>query len=92
MRQPRPSDLVMDRKGTRRIRVEAAKGTKIKITINIDQGSMDALRQLADKTGTPYQRLFNQILREGLDGRKEAESRLDRVERELARIKKLLVA
>ena len=88
MKQPRMNDLVIDRKGTRRMRAEAAKTRKIKITINIDQDSLDSLREMAGKTGAPYQKLLNQVLREGLRKREKADSRLDRIERELARLKK----
>lgn len=88
MKQPRMSDLVIDRKGTKRMRAEAAKTRRVKITINIDQDSLDSLREMAGKTGAPYQKLLNQILREGLRKRGESESRLDRIERELARLKK----
>jgi predicted DNA binding CopG/RHH family protein len=88
MKQPKVSDLVIDRKGTKQMRAEAAKTRKIKITINIDQDSLDSLREMAGETGAPYQKLLNQILREGLRKRGEAESRLDRIEKELARLKK----
>jgi uncharacterized protein (DUF4415 family) len=88
MKQPKMSDLVIDHRGTRRMRAEAAKTRKIKITINIDQDSLDSLREMAGKTGASYQKLLNQILRKGLRKRGEAESRMDRIERELERLKK----
>lgn len=88
MKQPKISDLVTDRKGTKRIRAEAARAKKIKITINIDEDSLDALRDMAGTTGAPYQKLLNQMLKEGLRKRGESESRLDRLEKELDRLKK----
>lgn len=88
MKQPKMSDLAIDYKGTNRIRSDVAQSTKIKITINIDQDSLNALKQMAGKTGAPYQKLLNQILKEGLKGRAEADSRLDRIEKELERLKK----
>lgn len=92
MRQPKMNDIVVDRKGTKRIRAEAARTKKIKITINIDQDSLEALREMAGTTGAPYQKLLNQILKEGLRKRVKSESRLDRLEKELARLKNKIAA
>jgi predicted DNA binding CopG/RHH family protein len=92
LKQPKLSDLVIDRKGTHRMRVEAAKAKKIKITINIDQDSLEALRSMAGKTGASYQKLLNQILKKGLKANEESESRLDRLEKELEKLKKKLAA
>ncbi|MEO5970794.1 MAG: BrnA antitoxin family protein [Bdellovibrionia bacterium] len=92
MKQPKLSDLVIDRKGTKRMRAEAINAKKIKITINIDQDSLEALRGMAGKTGASYQKLLNQILKEGLKTKEEAESRLDRLEKELEKLKKKLAA
>jgi predicted DNA binding CopG/RHH family protein len=88
MKQPKLSDLRVDTKGTKQTRDQAAKIKKIKITINVDQDSLDALRSISTKTGAPYQKLLNQILKEGLQNRLAAESRLDRLEKELERLKK----
>ena len=88
MKQPKTSDLVMDRKGTKRMRSEAARTKKIKITINIDQDILDAIRKLASNAGGSYQKLLNQVLKDGLKKRDDADSRLDRIERELERLKK----
>jgi predicted DNA binding CopG/RHH family protein len=88
MRQPKLSDLKIDTKGTRQTREQASKIKKIKITINVDEDSLEALRSISAKTGAPYQKLLNQILKEGLQSRSAAESRLDRLEKELERIKK----
>ncbi|MBI3604955.1 MAG: BrnA antitoxin family protein [Nitrospirae bacterium] len=92
MKQPKLSDLVLDEKGTREIRKKMGKSRKIKITINIDQDSLDELREIAGKTGAPYQKLLNQVLRDGLKKRLESESRLDRIERELSKLKKKVAA
>lgn len=88
MKQPKMSELRVDRKGTRRIRNEALKTRKIKITINVDHDSLEIIRKLAANTGASYQKLLNQILREGLKSRNDAESRLARIEREIERLKK----
>ena len=92
MNQPKFSDLVIDPKGTREIRSAMKKAKKIKITINVDEDSLARLRKMSDQTGIPYQTLLNRILKEGLGQRLEAESRLDRIERELQRIKRKIAA
>jgi len=74
------------------MRAEAAKTRKVKITINIDQDSLEALRELAGESGASYQKLLNQVLREGLKKRDSAEARLDRIERELEQLKRKRVA
>ena len=88
MKQPKLSDLRIDPKGTRQMREQAARAKKVKITINVDQDSLELLRNLSAKTGAPYQRLLNQILKEGLRNRAASDSRLDRLEKELERLKK----
>ena len=92
MKQPKLSDLVIDPKGTREIRSAMKKARKIKITINVDEDSLVLLRKMSSETGAPYQKLLNQILKEGLSKRSEAESRLDRIERELQRLKRNIAA
>ncbi|MBI1859824.1 MAG: BrnA antitoxin family protein [Deltaproteobacteria bacterium] len=92
MRQPKLSDLTVDVKGTRMMRRAAAKSRKVKITINIDGDSLSRLKSHSDKTGVPYQRLLNQILKEALKGEDAMESRLEKVERELERLKKRVAA
>jgi len=92
MKQPKLSDLAVDRKGTNRMRIEAARAKKIKITINIDQDSLESLRTIAGKTGASYQKFLNQILKDGLKSKEEAASRLDRLEKELEKLKKRIAA
>jgi len=88
MKQPKLTELTLDTRGTKLLRAEAAKSKKIKITINIDQDSLYLLKRMADKTGAPYQKLLNQILKEGLKNDDRSESRLDRIEKELEKLKK----
>ena len=93
MKEPRLSDLKVDTKGTRQIRNLVARARKIKITINVDQDSLAILRDRSARTGVPYQRLLNQVLRNALDKKDDdMESRLERLERELNRLKRRLVA
>jgi predicted DNA binding CopG/RHH family protein len=90
MKEPRLKDLVIDDKGTRQIRRKMAIARSVKITINIDKDSLDILRAKAAETGVPYQRLLNQILNRALQNDTHTESRLDRLEREITRLKKIV--
>ncbi len=92
MKRPKLSDLKIDAKGTADIRRRMARTKRIKITINVDQESLDTLKRLSGESGVPYQKLLNQVLKEGLENRKSADSRLDTLEREIQRLKKLIAA
>ncbi len=84
MKEPRLNDLVVDDKGTQQIRRKMTTARSVKITINIDKDSLDILRAKAAETGVPYQRLLNQILNRALQNDTQTESRLDRLEKEIA--------
>jgi predicted DNA binding CopG/RHH family protein len=90
MKEPRLSDLVIDDKGTQQIRRKMTAARSVKITINIDKGSLDILRAKAADTGMPYQRLLNQFLNRALQNDAQTESRLDRLEKEITRLKKIV--
>jgi predicted DNA binding CopG/RHH family protein len=90
MKEPTLKDLVIDDKGTRQIRRKMAIARSVKITINIDKDSLDILRAKAAETGVPYQRLLNQILNRALQNDTQTESRLDRLEKEITRLKKIV--
>ncbi|MCB0351717.1 MAG: BrnA antitoxin family protein [Bdellovibrionales bacterium] len=92
MKKPKISDLEYDEKGTKKIRHAIARAKKIKITVNIDEDVLGALKVIADKTGMPYQTLLNRLLRQSV-GNKEAEvSRIERLEKDVALLKKKLSA
>ena len=90
MKEPRLNELVIDDKGTQQIRRKMAAARSVKITMNIDKGSLDILRAKAAETGMPYQRLLNQFLNRALQNDAQTESRLDRLEKEVARLKKVV--
>ena len=93
MKQPRIKDLKRNKQETEAVMKGLRKATSsVKITINIDADSLSELRSRAEKTGVPYQRLLNTLLRKTLSEERDSESRLDRLERELERLKKKLVA
>lgn len=92
MRKPSIRDMKVDTAGTRRLRAEMAGRGSVKITINVDADSLVKLKELSAESGVPYQRLLNGILKERLTKADTVRSRLDRIEKELARVKKCLAA
>ena len=58
----------------------------------VDADSLAKLKELSADSGVPYQRLLNSILKERLAKVDTFHSRLDRLEKELARVKKTLAA
>jgi predicted DNA binding CopG/RHH family protein len=92
MKEPKLNELAIDEKGTQQIRRKMAASRSIKITINIDKDNLEILRAKAAKTGVPYQRLLNRLLNSALQNDAQTESRLDRLEKEIARLKKKIVA
>ena len=93
MKQPKLEHLKLDRKETLKIRAMALKkNSKIKITINIDEDTLDTLKEMAGKAGSSYQKLLNKLLREALGNYENSDSRLDRLEKEVKEIRKKLSA
>lgn len=92
MKQPKLSDLKIDKKGTRQLRAQMAKIKKVKITINLDSDLIASVKETAAETGAPYQTYINRILRETFSRKVTQEKRLNRLEKEVAQIKKQLVA
>jgi predicted DNA binding CopG/RHH family protein len=92
VKKPRISDVKVDVAGTRKLRAEMAGHGSVKITINVDADSLAKLKALSADSGVPYQRLLNGILKERLSSVDTVHSRLDRIEKDLARVKKTLAA
>jgi predicted DNA binding CopG/RHH family protein len=92
MKQPKLNDLKIDLKGTKAIRKMMAKSKKVKITVNVDEDLLLELRHMAEAIGTPYQTLLNKVLKDAVMSKVDEGSRLDRLEREIERLKKKLAA
>lgn len=92
MKQPKIDDLKVNREETKKIRSRIAKSKKIKITINVEVETLKELRRLAEEKGASYQKLLNQILKSGLSEKQNMESRVERLEKELERIKRKMAA
>ena len=92
MREPKLDDLMVDEAASVQLRAALAREKAVKITIMIDTKSLHALREASLRTGVPYQALVSRVLKKGLKRRVTTESRLDRLEREVKRMKRILVA
>jgi len=92
MKKPNVSQLKHDVAETGRIHAGMRGPQSVKITININSETLQQLREMAMQTGVPYQRLLNRILKEGLGKSGSTETRLDKIEKELERLKKKLAA
>jgi len=92
MRKPKTSSLQIDVNETNRIRKMAREAKAIKITINIDSSTLAKLKTEAAKTGIPYQRLLNQALRQSLGEKNPADTRIEKLEKEVAQIRRKLAA
>jgi predicted DNA binding CopG/RHH family protein len=88
MKQPNLNDLTIDRSGTKKLRSQLKKTKNLKITINIDKRTLTYLRKASGQSVIPYQRILSQVLKETASKKDEAKSRLDRIERELAKLKR----
>jgi len=102
MKKPSLKNLRIDEPETNRIKAAMAHHRSIKITININADTLEKLKALAQETGVPYQRLINRTLTDGLasssglnlqSGNSRMDnSRLDRIERDLAMLKRKIAA
>ena len=92
MREPKLKSLKVDIAESAKVRRGLKKQKSVKITINLDAGSLEAVKREASSSGIPYQRLLNRLLKESLASNRATESRIDRIERELREVKKRLVA
>lgn len=92
MKKPNLKNLKIDKAETNQIRSAMTNQKSVKITININAETLAKLRDLAERSGVPYQRLINRTLSESLNARADADSRLDRIEKELGALKKKIAA
>ena len=92
MKKPVLKNLKIDVVETRRIRSAMARQKSIKITININAETLATLKSMAADSGVPYQRLINRALTDSLASRSREKSRLDRLEKEVAALKRKIAA
>lgn len=69
-----------------------SKKNHVTITVNLDSGSLKALKTLSRNTGISYQRLLNTLLTTNVTQQESIQSRLNRLEQELRKIKRHVAA
>ena len=92
MQQPNLSHLRIDRVATKKLRAALSKKNRVTITVNLDTDSLKALKTRSRTTGIPYQRLLNTLLTTNVTQQESIQSRLDRLEQELRKIKRRVAA
>ena len=94
VKQPKIKDLKIDLKGTDKMRAKMAKVKKTKITVNVDEDLLSALKLRSDESGVPYQVLLNKLLRASIADQLQGDeaARLDRLEKDVATLKRKLSA
>ena len=88
MKQPKMSEIRINKKGTMAMRKKATATKKIKITINIDADVLKKVKSQAEKRGAPYQTFLNKIVRDSLKKEDANDKRLKRLEKEVRLLKK----
>ena len=92
MQHPNLSRLRIDRVATNKIRTALSKKNRVTITVNLDSDSLKALKTRSRNTGIPYQRLLNTMLTTNVTQQESIQSRLNRLEQELRKIKRHVAA
>ncbi len=92
MQHPNLSRLRIDRVATNKIRTALSKKNRVTITVNLDSDSLKALKIRSRNTGIPYQRLLNTMLTTTVTQQESIQSRLNRLEQELRKIKRHVAA
>jgi len=92
MKQPNLNNIMIDSPGTKKLRAQLKRTKKIKITINIDERSLTLLKRVSGRSALPYQQILRRVLEQTGSERDDAKSRLDRIERELEKLKRQIAA
>lgn len=92
MKEPKASDLRFNKKKTLEVREKASQSKKIRITIYLDEELVTKLKKEALSRGGKYQSLLNSILSQALANRTSEVDRIEKLERELKKLKKKVAA
>ncbi|MEP6934414.1 MAG: hypothetical protein ABI988_10795 [Nitrospirota bacterium] len=92
MKQPNLRHLRIDQVATKNIHAALSKTKRVTITVHLDTNSLKALKTFSSKTGIPYQRLLNSLLTASVTREVTTQSRLNRLEQELRKIKRRVAA
>jgi len=90
MKKPNIKNLRVDVEMTKKIHEMMENTKKIKITLCLDEDSVEKLKRMAKEKGSKYQTLLNHILRLYLANDIPMETRITKLEEELKRIKNKL--
>jgi predicted DNA binding CopG/RHH family protein len=91
MKQPNLRHLKIDRTGTATMR-KALRKSQVTITINLHSADLQALNTRSKKSGVPYQRLLNTLITTTVSQQESIQSRMDRLEQELRKVKRHVAA
>ena len=92
MREPTLDRLKVDEAGMAKLRAAFGRQKAVQITIDMDANSFRGLKRAARETGVPYETLLGRLLKMGEHRRATMESCLNRLEQEVKRMKRILVA
>lgn len=90
MKPPKINNLRIDRAGSKSLRARLKKTKAIKITIHLDARSLSSLEKIGDKRLLPYYESLGQFLKVKPDN--TAVSRLERIEKEIKKLKRQIAA
>lgn len=92
MKQPKLSNLTIDHEGTRKLRAQMKRSRSVKITINIIEEQHAREQKGSGRPTIPYHQILSQVIKEASFKKADAQSRLDRIEKELAKLKRQIAA
>lgn len=91
MKRPALRHLKIDRAGTTGMRRTLRKN-RVTITINLNPEELQTLNTRSKKSGIPYQRLLSTLITTTVSQQESIQSRMDRLEQELRKVKRHVAA
>lgn len=91
MKQPNLRQLKIDRAGTTTMK-KALRKKRVTITINLNAADLHRLNTRSKKSALPYQRLLNTLITTTVSQQESIQSRMDRLEQELRKVKRHVAA
>lgn len=91
MKQPNLRHLKIDPIGTATMRKALRKG-RVTITMNLNAADLHTLNTRSKKSGVPYQRLLSKLITTTVSQQESIQSRMDRLEQELRKVKRYVAA
>lgn len=88
MKQPSLRHLTIDQTGTKNIRTALRKKRQVTISVNVSPADLRREKNRSTKAGIPYQQLVYTLLTTSVRQQESMQSRLDRLEQELRKLKR----